>query len=153
MTRKLLEWSDVRPTLLRAQGRSGAEYRLEQRDGAWWLFRFDGGDDVGKAISTGWLADMKALAELHEADALGPQPEPQRIAWKKARRGYYIGSALNGRAYRILQIGETWQLEALERTTDQTGTHLDEGSLAAMKAAAARHATEAKVARRAEEVT
>lgn len=146
MTRALLQWSDIRPTRLRARGASGFEYQIEQTTGGrWvlWLWKHDAAGAKITRASDGWLADMKALAAAHEADALGPAPEPQRINWVKAAPSHYRDRALNGRAYRILKIGDTWQLEALAHVTDTSGTPLDEGSLAAMKAAAARDATSA----------
>lgn len=147
MTRALLQWSDIRPTLLRAVGRSGVEYRIEQIENhptfKWRLFRFITPDDAGVMISTGWLVDMKALAAAHEADALGPVPLPQRIAWDKLRPGHYWGVAPCGLAYRIQKIGSEWRVDRFENADAEYGTILDEGSLAAMKAAAGRDATAA----------
>lgn len=141
-----LEWSDIRPTLLRAVGRSGVEYRIEQRDGAWWLVRFTSAADRGVSVSTGWLADMKALANQYEADALGPAPAAQRIAWTKLKPGHYWGVAPVGLGYRILKVGMVdgsplWQLEQFPNADAKHGTFIDEGSLAAMKALAVRLAT------------
>ncbi|MGE0024831.1 MAG: hypothetical protein AB7S70_14500 [Hyphomicrobium sp.] len=156
MTRALLQWSDVRPTRLQAVGRSGIEYQIARRmdcdDGRWALYRFDSIYDDGQRVSEGWLADMKALAEEHERDALGPPPAPQRIAWEKLKPGRYMGRAPCGTTYRILKVGDIWQLELLARFGGPGGTPLDEGSLAAMKAAAARHATEAARTRPSAEV-
>lgn len=143
-----LEWSDIRPTQLRAVGRSGVEYRIEQRDGAWSLFRFTSAADRGVAVSSGWLADMKALADQHEADALGTAPAPQRIDWAKVKPGHYWGVAPIGFGYRILKVGMVegaplWRLEQFPNEDAEHGTIVDEGSLGAMKAAAVRRATAA----------
>jgi hypothetical protein len=147
MTRSLLQWSDLRPTLLRAVGRSDVEYQIEQSGvGRWVLYRFaaaGGADGIGARVSEGWLADMKALAEEAERDALGPAPEPQRIEWRKKGSGHHCGAARSGRAYRILKIGDTCQLERLGTEHAKTGTVIDEGSLQAMKASAQRDAADA----------
>lgn len=143
MTRALLEWSGVRPTLLRAVGRSGVEYEIQQTTGGRWVLWRGDPDEGLERLSDGWLADMKALAAAHEADALGPAPEPQRIAWAKESRWLWWGVAPSGRAYRLLKVGDIWQLEQFASLDARAGTPLDEGSLAAMKAAAARDATSA----------
>lgn len=149
MTRALLQWSDVRPTLLRAVGRSGVTYRIYNIHAGppvrWDLYRFTA-EVNGEFVSTGTLADMKALAEEHERDALGPAPEPQRIVWEKTRFGYW-GVAPVGRSYRIRKItSDQWSLDLFTNIMGKVaepGTPLDMGSLAAMKAAAQRDATEA----------
>ena len=149
MTRKLLEWSDIRPTLLRAQGRSGVEYEIQQTTGGRWVLWRGDPDDGIERVSDGWLADMKGLAEQHEADAVGPAPEPQRIEWTKERPGYHRGIAPCGLVYLILKVGDVWQLEC--QSDGDFGNFRGEGSLAEMKAAASRNATEVSMTRRAEE--
>ena len=155
MTRRHLQWSNLRPTLLRAVGRSGAEYRLRHcAEGGWSLLRFAHPDDTGDALlHHGALADMKALAELAEADALGPAPAAQRIAWTRLRPGHYWGIAPIGLAYRILKIGITesatlWRLEQFPNEDAETGAVLDEGPLQSLKRRAEEDATEAARAAR-----
>lgn len=151
MTRAVLQWNDIRPTLLRATGRSGVEYSIYQiaagPPARWDLFRFATPDDEGAYVSTGWLADMKALAEEAERDAVGEAPTPQRIAWTKLKPGHYRGVSSCGLAYRILQVGSIWQLEQFANEDAEHGTLLDEGSLAAMKAAAQRDAADTTLAK------
>lgn len=140
MTRKHLEWSDIRPTLLRAVGRSGVEWQLHQRDETWVLYRYAPGADPVR-VSSGWIADMKSLAELEEADLIGPAPAPQRIEWARINTGRHHGTAACGLVYHLLKAGDVWQLACM--SDGDFGGFRDEGSLPAMKAAAQRHATEA----------
>jgi hypothetical protein len=155
MTRALLQWSNIRPTLLRAVGRSGVEYRLEKSPlgNRWMLTCFASLDDPGTHIMCGHQVDMKAIAEEREADELGEPRRPQRIAWSKIRAGHYWGISDIGVAYRILNVGRqngeiVWTLERFENEDAELGTPLDDGSLQACKRRAVEDATEAAKDRR-----
>lgn len=142
MTRNLLEWSDLRPTLLRAVGRSGAEYQVELDRGRWVLYTIPPHSKTCTRVSDGWLADMKALAEEGERDAVGSAPAPQSIEWTKIASGRLRGQAPCGRAYSLLKVGDVWRLESLAHSRERTGWTLDEGPLAAMKRRAAQDAAD-----------
>jgi len=152
MTRALLQWSDLRPTLHRAVGRSGNTYELASDDGCRELWVFPADHGPGKRIDTGWLADMKARADMIERDAIGHAPPTQRIAWTKIKPGHYWGLSEIGPAYRVLSMGRqngeaVWRLERFENQDSEYGSAIDEGSLHLCKRRAVEDATEAARAR------
>lgn len=140
-----LDWIDDRPTLLRAVGRGGRVYRIEQREpGCWVLTIGAGGKD--EPLSSGILADMKALANAHE-DSLAPPMPKQPVTWTRIRNGHWWGVAAIGTAYKIVKVGRiagtvVWQLQTFANEDADHGQWLDDGSLAAMKSRAVAHATE-----------
>lgn len=149
MTRKHLQWTDVRPTHLRAVSRSGGDYQIIRCETSGWnLYRFDERDPNGTLLNHGALADMKALAEAAEEDRVGQLPTPQRIQWTKIRDGHYWGVAPIGLAYRVLKVGiadgaAVWRLEQFANEDAEHGAPLDEGSLQSLKRRAEQDATAA----------
>jgi len=147
MTRALLQWNDERPDVFRATGRSGRLYRLGRAgSGDWWLRVTPAGKDETE-FSRGYLADMKALADLDEAEH-APEVRARRISWSRIRDGEWWGTTpASGPAYKILRVGRfmgetTWRPEAFQNADATHGETLDEGPLAAMKKRAALHAGE-----------
>lgn len=160
----LLQWNDDRPDVFRARCRSGVTYRIG-RDGpaAWWL-KATQPDGTETTLSSGHLADMKALANMDEA-ARRPKTAPQSIAWTRIKNGHWWGVSTAGTAYKIVRVGrlmgETlWRLEEFAAhakhgsamTEDaERGDPLDEGTLNAMKKRATMAAGEAATIREAAE--
>lgn len=151
----LLQWTDERPDVFRARGRSGVTYRIG-RDGpaAWWL-KATQPDGTETTLSSGHLADMKAMANMDEA-ARRPKTAPQSIAWTRIKNGHWWGVSTAGTAYKIVRVGrlmgETlWRLEEFMNEDAERGDPLDEGPLNAMKKRATMAAGEAATSQEAAE--
>lgn len=145
--RPALQWNDERPDLFRARGRSGRVYRIGRDGPGDWTLRVAAGDDE-TYLSRGTLADMKALANIDEAEH-APPSAPRRITWTRIGNGHWWGTqeAIGSTAYKVLKAGricgETiWRLEEYANEDAERGATIDEGPLAAMKRRAARHAGE-----------
>lgn len=143
-----LQWTDERPDVFRAPGRSGRLYRIG-RDGPgdWYLRVTPAGGQAERDLSRGTLADMKLLASVDEAEH-APPVTAQRIAWTRIRADHWWGVSASGPAYKALKVGRidgetVWKLEAFANEDAEHGEWLDEGTLNAMKRRAALHAAEA----------
>lgn len=147
MSRAALDWNDERPDVFRARGRSGRLYRIGRAgSGDWWLRVTPEGEDESE-FSRGYLADMKALADVDEA-GYAPKVVAQRIDWTRIRDGEWWGTTTDtGPAYKVLRIGRAmgetlWRLQAYPNADANGCETLDEGGLGAMKKRASLHAGE-----------
>lgn len=149
MSRPALQWNDERPDVYVARGRSGRVYRIGRAGpGDWRLWVTVHPGLLPDEMYRGCLADMKALANVDEAEH-APKPVAQHIGWTRIRDGEWWGTTGDtGPAFKICRVGRVcgetiWRLDEYANADAERGDPLDEGPLAAMKARAARAAGEA----------